>query len=47
MTQLKDSGKVNGIMVIHLSDSATGDLIEVPEAFSPDKKCPLDQYGRY
>ena len=46
MSQLKESGKVNGIMVIHLTDSTTDELIEIPEAFSPDKKCPLDQYGR-
>lgn len=47
LTRLKDSGKVNGIMVIHLTDTITENLIQVPEAFSPDKKCPLNQHGMY
>ena len=44
LTRLRDSGKINGIMVIHLSKD--GRLTDVPASFSPDKTCPLDDYGK-
>ena len=47
MNRLKDSGKVNGIMVIHLRDKDTETLFDIPDSFSPDKTCPGDEYGRY
>ncbi|XP_060067628.1 nicastrin-like [Ylistrum balloti] len=38
---LWNSGKINGMMVIHL------DTTPIPDAFSPDTTCPNDQYGLY
>ncbi|KAL3885712.1 hypothetical protein ACJMK2_025758 [Sinanodonta woodiana] len=43
--RLKNSGKINGIMVIHLLENKT--LTEIPPSFSPDKSCPLEEYGMY
>ena len=42
--QLKASGKVNGIMVIHLPHRE--DLYAIPD-HSPDTSCPNQGYGKY
>ncbi|XP_021351331.1 nicastrin-like isoform X2 [Mizuhopecten yessoensis] len=38
---LWNSGKISGMMVIHL------DKTPIPDTFSPDNACPSDQYGLY
>ncbi|XP_033759066.1 LOW QUALITY PROTEIN: nicastrin-like [Pecten maximus] len=38
---LWNSGKINGMMVIHL------DTTPIPDTFSPDTTCPNDPYGLY
>ncbi|XP_069115841.1 nicastrin-like [Argopecten irradians] len=38
---LWNSGKINGMMVIHL------DSTPIPDSFSPDTTCPNDPYGLY
>ncbi|KAJ8316120.1 hypothetical protein KUTeg_006134 [Tegillarca granosa] len=46
VTLLKNSGRVNGIMVIHVVENET--LTPFPEeGFSPDSSCPNDGYGLY
>ncbi|XP_052804720.1 nicastrin-like isoform X2 [Mya arenaria] len=42
---LKDSGKVNGFMIMH--NSSIDPIPDLPEGFSPDSTCPNDAYGFY
>ncbi|XP_071175603.1 nicastrin-like isoform X1 [Mytilus edulis] len=44
--KLKSSGKVNGIIVIHVLQNETLTPFP-PEGFSPDSSCPNDRYGLY
>ena len=46
---LTASGRVNGVMVIHVPrpKKEKGDLYEIPGDFSPDKSCPNDDYGKF
>lgn len=46
LSRLKSSGKVNGVMVIHIQDS-NGYIQDAPVAFSPDTSCPNNQFGLY
>ena len=39
--KLKESGKINGILVIHSNDT------DKPDSFSPDKPCPNDPLSKY
>ena len=44
--KLRSSGKVNGIIVIHVLQNETLTPFP-PEGFSPDHSCPNDEYGLY
>ena len=44
--KLKNSGKVNGIVVIHVLKNETLTPFP-PDGFSPDKTCPNDGYGKF
>jgi len=38
--KLKDSGRVNGVVLVPFNDSTT------PDEFSPDSSCPNDRFGK-
>ncbi|XP_064618285.1 nicastrin-like isoform X2 [Liolophura sinensis] len=44
--RLKDSGKVNGILVSHVVSNKSITPLP-PDGFSPDHSCPLDAFGMY
>ncbi|XP_047131126.1 nicastrin isoform X1 [Hydra vulgaris] len=41
MNKLMNSKKISGVLVVHKSTTV------LPTSFSPDSKCPLDQFGAY